>query len=161
VTTGVKEWVKLYLHSPVRLHGVVLGLKKNITVYCVPIRAAYLVHCELFDVIILTTVGELHKSKSYILWTILHSPSNSPFLGAGTFLSTLFSLKIFPWICFSFEHDSGGHEYHIYTGMINIPLSSSLVAVSIVSKNMPHTVEVILFINIYVVLVYSVDKVVQ
>jgi hypothetical protein len=47
--------------------------------------------------------------------------------------------------CFSFDHDSKGAEYHIYTGLINIPSSSGLVAVSIVSKNVPHTLEVILY----------------
>jgi len=45
--------------------------------------------------------------------------------------------------CFSFDRDTDGTEYHIYTGLINIPSSSSLVAVSVVSKNVPHTLEVI------------------
>jgi hypothetical protein len=34
--------------------------------------------------------------------------------------------------------------YHINTGLINIPSSSGLVAVSVVSKSVPKTLEVIL-----------------
>lgn len=47
--------------------------------------------------------------------------------------------------CFSFDRDSEGAEYQIYTGLINIPSSSGLVAVSVVSKNVPHTLEVNLY----------------
>lgn len=47
--------------------------------------------------------------------------------------------------CFSLDRDSEGTEYHIYTGLIKIPSSSGLVAVSLVSKNVPHTLEVILY----------------
>lgn len=42
----------------------------------------------------------------------------------------------------TFDRDTEGTEYHIYTGLISIPSSSSLVAVSVVSKNVPHTLEV-------------------
>ncbi|XP_069694276.1 uncharacterized protein KIAA2013 homolog isoform X2 [Periplaneta americana] len=42
---------------------------------------------------------------------------------------------------FSFEHDAG-ENYHIYTGLVNIPSTSELVAVSVMSKNIPHMLEV-------------------
>jgi hypothetical protein len=58
-----------------------------------------------------------------------------------------FSLNVIPVECsfiffFSFERDPGSHEYRIYTGLVNIPLSSGLVAVSVVSKTVPRTLEV-------------------
>jgi hypothetical protein len=53
--------------------------------------------------------------------------------------------------CFSFDQDSEGSEYHVYTGLIDIPSSSGLVAVSIVSKNVPHTLEVCTFFTAFVV----------
>jgi hypothetical protein len=53
--------------------------------------------------------------------------------------------------CFSLDHDSEGSEYHIYTGLIDIPSSSGVVAVSVVSKNVPHTLEVCTFFTVFIV----------
>jgi len=55
--------------------------------------------------------------------------------------------------CFRFDHDKEGTEYRIYTGLVNIPSSSSLVAVSVVSKNVPHTLEVIFVCTFYTVFI--------
>lgn len=43
----------------------------------------------------------------------------------------------------TFQHGLGDHEYHVVTGMLQVPNSkSNVIAVSIVSKKIPRTVEV-------------------
>jgi hypothetical protein len=52
----VKEWVELYLRSPIRLHGVVLGEHRdNFTFYLLPyLTLPYFVRC-MFNLRLKTT----------------------------------------------------------------------------------------------------------
>jgi hypothetical protein len=45
----------------------------------------------LLDFITCTIVGEKYRSWSYSLWSCLHSPVTSSYLGPNIFLNTLFS----------------------------------------------------------------------
>jgi len=113
--------MELYLHSPIRLHGVVLSLKKSTGTFTIlilsshlcldlvcgssllvfqpkyfvflisPIRVTCPAHPMLFDLIVLIKFGETYKLCSSSFCSLLQSHTTSTPLGPNILLSTLFS----------------------------------------------------------------------
>ena len=75
-----------------------------------PVRATFLVHLILLDLITRIIFGEVYRSLSPSLYSFLHSNLTSCFLGTNSFLSALFSYTLSLRFSLSLS-DQDSHPY--------------------------------------------------